>query len=138
VSEANKDLIRRMEDAIFNQRNLDAIDQFISPDYVLRTAPEGMAADRDAVRGSMAAYLAGFPDLRVEVEQLVAEGDRVVALLVYSGTHQGELFGIPATGRRIVVRQLAIYRIDGGQVVEEWEVSDQLGLMQQLGVVAEH
>jgi steroid delta-isomerase-like uncharacterized protein len=137
VTEANKDLVRRMEDAIFNQRKLDAIDEFIAPNYVLRTAPEGTPTGRDAVRGSMAAYLAGFSDLHVEVDDLIAEEDRVVARLTYSGTHDGDLFGIPATGRRVSVRQFAVYRIAGGQVVEEWEVSDQLGLMQQLGVIPE-
>ena len=135
TTDANKDLIRRMEDAIFNRRDLSAIDRFISPDYVLRTAPEGVPNGREAVRDSMAAYLDGFPDLHVAVEQLLAEGDRVVAVLSYSGTHGGDLFGMPATGKRISVRQIAVYRIDGGRVVEEWEVSDQLGLMQQLGAI---
>lgn len=137
MSEANKELIRRMEDAIFNQRNLDAIDEFIAPNYVLRRAPEGTPTGRDAVRGSMAAYLAGFSDLHVEVDELIGEGDKVVARLTYSGTHDGDLFGIPATQRRVSVRQFAVYRIAGGRVVEEWEISDQLGLMQQLGVIAE-
>jgi steroid delta-isomerase-like uncharacterized protein len=137
MTEGNKDLIRRMEDAIFNQRNLDAIDEFFSPNYILRTAPEGTPRGLDGVRGAMAAYLAGFSDLRVAIDELIAEGDKVVARLTYSGTHDGELFGIPATGRRVSVRQFAIYRIAGGQVVEEWEVSDQLGLMQQLGVISE-
>jgi len=134
-SDDNKALIRDMEDAIFNQRDLPAIDRYISPDYVLRTAPEGTPNDRDAVRGSIAAYLDGFPDLRVEVGQLVAEGDLVVAVLTYSGTHDGELFGIAPTSKRIAVRQIAAYRIADGKVVEEWEVSDQLGLMQQLGAM---
>lgn len=135
ATDDSKSLIREMEDAIFNRRDLSAIDRFISPDYILRTAPEGTANDREAVRGSMAAYLGGFPDLRVEVEQLLAEGDRVVAVLRYEGTQDGELFGMPPTGKRISVRQIAMYRIVDGQVAEEWEVSDQLGLMQQLGAI---
>jgi predicted ester cyclase len=85
----------------------------------------------------MAAYLAGFSDLHVEVDELIAESDKVVARLTYSGTHDGDLFGIPATRRRVSVRQFAVYRITDGKVVEEWEVSDQLGLMQQLGVIPE-
>jgi steroid delta-isomerase-like uncharacterized protein len=135
MTEANKGLIRRMEDEIFNKRNLNAIDDFISPKYVLRTASGGAPGGLDAVRASMAAYLAGFSDLHVDVDELLAEGDRVVALLTYSGTHDSDLFGIPPTGRRVSVRQIAIYRIADGKVVEECEVSDQLGLMQQLGVM---
>jgi len=133
--EDNKALVRRMEDEIFNKRRLDAVDEFISPEYVLRTAPDGVPSNRDAVRDAMAMYLAGFPDLHVSVDQLLAEDDRVVALLTYSGTHEGELFGMPPTGKRISVRQIAMYRVEDGQVAEEWEVSDQLGLMQQLGAI---
>ena len=133
--EDNKALVRRMEDEIFNKRRLDAVDEFISPEYVLRTAPDGVPSNRDAVRDAMAMYLAGFPDLHVSVDQLLAEDDRVVALLTYSGTHEGELFGMPPTGKRISVRQVAMYRVEDGQVAEEWEVSDQLGLMQQLGAI---
>ena len=90
MTEANKDLIRRMENAIFNKRNLDATDEFISPKYVLRTAPESVPSGRDGVRGSMAAYLAGFSDLHVKVDELLADGDRVIALLTYTGTHDGD------------------------------------------------
>jgi steroid delta-isomerase-like uncharacterized protein len=133
--EENKQLVRRMEDEIFNRRNLDAVDAFIAPDYTLRTAPPGAPAGRAAVREAIAAYLTGLPGLRVEVELLLAEDDTVAALLTYSGTHDGELFGVPATGRPVRARQIAIYRIDGGRIVDEWEVSDQLGLLQQIGAI---
>jgi predicted ester cyclase len=135
MSQENKDLVSRMEEALFNQRNLDAIDEFISPDYVLRTAPEGTPGGRDAVREYIGAYLAGFSDLRISIDELLADGDRVIGVFTFTGTNDGELFGMPATGKRISVRQIAIYRIVGEQVVEEWEISDQLGLMQQLSVI---
>lgn len=131
----NKELVRRMEDEIFNKRNLAAIDEFISPDYVLHTAAPGTPADREAVRQAMSMYVGGFPDLRISIDELVAEGDRVVGVFTFTGTHDGELFGMPATGKRISVRQIAMYRIDDNQVVEEWEVSDQLALMQQIGAI---
>jgi steroid delta-isomerase-like uncharacterized protein len=136
MTEDNKALVRRMEEELFNRRNLDAIDTFIAPEYVLRTAAEGTPNDREAIRGSIAAYLQGFPDLRITIDQLLAVDDRVVGVFTFTGTHRGELFGMPPTGRSIAVRQIAIYRIAGGQVVEEWEVSDQLGLMQQLGLIS--
>ncbi|MEX1253888.1 MAG: ester cyclase [Dehalococcoidia bacterium] len=134
-ADENKALVRRMEDEIFNKRRLAAVDEFIAPDYVLRTAAEGAPSGRDAVRDSIAAYLAGFPDLRISVDELVAEDDRVVGCFTFTGTHDGDLFGMPPTGLRISVRQIAIYRIRDGRVVEEWEVSDQLGLMQQVGAI---
>ena len=135
VPEQNKALVRRMEEELFNKRNLGAVDEFIAPGYVLRTAAEGMPDGREAVRDAIAAYLQGFPDLRITIDQLLAVDERVVGCFTFTGTHRGELFGMPPTGRAIAVRQIAIYRIASGRVVEEWEVSDQLGLMQQLGAL---
>jgi steroid delta-isomerase-like uncharacterized protein len=134
-SEANIELVRRMEEELFNRRNVAAVDEFLAPEYVLRTAPEGTPSGRDAVREYIAAYLAGFSDLRITIDELLASGDKVIGGFTFAGTHDGELFGIPATGRRISVRQIAIYRIQGDRVVEEWEVSDQLSLMQQIGAI---
>ena len=135
VTEHNKALVRRMEEEIFNKRNLAAVDEFISPDYIVRTAPDGTPADRDAVRGFMAMYLEAFPDLHISIDQLLAVDDKVIGVFTFTGTHGGDLFGLPPTQKRISVRQIAIYRIEDGKVVEEWEVSDQLGLMQQLGAI---
>lgn len=135
MTKDNKALVRRMEEELFNKRNVAAVDEFLAPGYVLRTAGEGMPNDREAVREAIAAYLAGFPDLHISIDELLADGDRVVGRFTFTGTHDGELFGIPPTGRLISVRQVAIYRIADGQVVEEWEISDQLGLMQQLGAI---
>jgi steroid delta-isomerase-like uncharacterized protein len=135
TTEANKDLVARMEDEFFNRRNLAAIDEFIGEEYVLHTADPSMSSGRDAIRASIASYVSGFPDLRASVDELMAAEDRVAAVITFTGTHDGELFGIPPTHRVIRVRQIAMYRIAGGKVVEEWECSDQLGLMQQLGVV---
>lgn len=131
----NEALVRAMEEEIFNRRNPDAVDRYIAPDYVLRTAAEGTTIGRDGVRESIAAYVSGFSDLSIEIEQLVAVEDRVVGVFLFTGTHDGEMFGMAPTGRRIAVRQMAMYRIANNQVSEEWEVSDQLGLMQQLGAI---
>lgn len=133
ATESNKERVRRMEDELFNKRNLDAIDEFISPDYVLRTAAEGMPNDREAIRESIAMYVNAFSDLHISVDELIAEGDRVVGVFTFTGTHDGDLAGMSPTQRSISVRQIAMYRIEDGKVVEEWEVSDQMGLMQQIG-----
>jgi steroid delta-isomerase-like uncharacterized protein len=128
-------LVRQMEEELFNRRDLAAVDEFISPSYVLRTAGGGMPDGREAVRASIASYLNAFSDLHIAIDELLAIDGKVVGRFTFTGTHDGDLFGIPATGKGISVRQIAIYRIENGKVVEEWEVSDQLGLMQQLGVV---
>ena len=135
VMDDNKALVSRMEEEVFNKRNVAAVDVFISPDYVLRTAPEGTPGDRDAAREAIAMYLQAFPDLHISIDQLLAEDDRVIGVFTFTGTHAGDLFGIPPTQKQVSVRQIAIYRIADGKVVEEWECSDQLGLMQQLGAI---
>jgi len=136
MSRDNLALVRDMEEDLFNRRDPSAVDRYVSPSYTLRTAQEGAPSGRDAVRTYIAAYLAGFPNLRISIDQLLAVGDKVVGLFTFTGTHQGELFGIAPTEKAIAVRQIAIYRIVDGKVVEEWEISDQLGLMQQLGALA--
>jgi predicted ester cyclase len=135
TADRNKLTVQNMEHEIFDRRNLDAVDRFIHPDYTLRTAAPGTTFGRDDVREAMTAYVDGFSDLHVEIEELIASDDRVVAVLLFTGTHDGELFGLLPTNKRIAVRQIAMYRLVGGQVVDEWEVSDQLGLMQQLGAI---
>jgi predicted ester cyclase len=132
----NLAFVRNMEEDLFNHRDPTAVDRYVSPAYTLRTAEEGGPSGREAIRAYIAAYLDGFPDLHVSIDQLLAVGDKVVGLLTFTGTHNGDLFGVAPTGRAISVRQIAIYRLEGGQVVDEWEISDQLALMQQIGAHA--
>jgi steroid delta-isomerase-like uncharacterized protein len=129
----NLAFVRNMEDDLFNRRDLTAVDRYVSPAYTLRTAEKGLPSGREAVKTYIAAYLNGFPDLHISIDQLLAVGDKVVGVFTFTGTHKGDLFGVPPTGRAISVRQIAIYRLENGQVVDEWEISDQLGLMQQIG-----
>ena len=129
----NLALVRNMEEDLFNHRDPTAVDRYVSPAYTLRTAGDGTPSGREAVRTYIAAYLAGFPDLHISIDQLLGVGDKVVGVFTFTGTHKGDLFGFTASGRTISVRQIAIYRVEDGQVVDEWEISDQLGLMQQIG-----
>jgi steroid delta-isomerase-like uncharacterized protein len=80
-------------------------------------------------------YYAAFPDMHLGVEDIIAEGDRVVVRLTFHGTHQAALMGIPATGKQISGTGINIHRLASGKAVEQWGNSDDLGLMQQLGVV---
>ncbi|HEX9099567.1 MAG TPA: ester cyclase [Candidatus Dormibacteraeota bacterium] len=130
----NLAVVRNMEEDLFNHRDPTAVDRYVSPAYTLRTAQEGAPSGREAVRAYIAAYLGGFPDLHISIDELLAVGDKVVGVFTFTGTHKGELFGASPTGRTISVRQIAIYRLEGGRVVDEWEISDQLGLLQQIGV----
>ena len=79
--------------------------------------------------------MGAFPDLRVKVEDLIAEGDKIVGRVTLTGTHQGELMGIPATGKKVSFSEILIVRISNGKAVEQWEVADTMSRMQQLGVI---
>ncbi|MGH7764156.1 MAG: ester cyclase [Candidatus Dormibacteraceae bacterium] len=131
--EHNLALVRNMEQDLFNRRDVTAVDRYVSPAYTLRTAEEGAPSGREAIKAYIAAYLEGFPDLHISIDQLLAVGDKVVGVFTFTGTHRGHLFGVAPSGRTISVRQIAIYRLENGQVVDEWEISDQLGLMHQIG-----
>jgi predicted ester cyclase len=80
-------------------------------------------------------FRSAFPDLRIIIEDQVAEGDKVVTRWRGSGTHQGDLFGIAPTGNRVSLVGITINRIEGGKVAEEWQIFDALGMMQQLGAI---
>lgn len=82
-----------------------------------------------------AAFRAGFPDLRFSAEDMIAEGDEVIQRLVFTGTHRGEFMNMPPTGRQITVTVVEVFRLADGQIVEQWVEADNLGALQQLGVI---
>jgi steroid delta-isomerase-like uncharacterized protein len=133
--EANKDVVRAYVETIFNQRQVDRADELVAPDYVDHAALPGQAPGLEGAKGKWAMYLAGIPDLRVSIEELVAEGDKVAVRRSYAGTHRGELLGIPATGKQVRIGGISIFRLADGKVAEQWEQLDRLALMQQLGVL---
>jgi predicted ester cyclase len=127
-----KALIQQFFEQVINQRNVAALDQFVSPGGVNHTVPPGMPQEADQILGL---YLKAFPDLKVTVEDLMADGDMVVARVSYSGTHQGTLRGMAPTGKQFTVMGINIFRIANGKLVEHWGLSDRLAVLQQLGVV---
>ena len=138
TEEANtaKAVIRRYYEEAWNGRNVDVLADLLAPDYVNRspfvpdlpTGPEGVPM-------VMHALWAAFPDLIITIEELISEGDKVASRTTLRGSHQGELFGAPPTGRSIEVPMMTIERIDAaGRVAEHWRVSDELGLLRQLGM----
>ena len=136
-SEENKAFMRRFYEEVFNQKNLAAIDDFVAPDFVNRSAAQlGLVSgDLEHVRQFVVEVMQSFPDLHYTVEDMVAEGDKVVTRLTISGTQQGAFMGIPATGKHATVADIEIFRITGGKAVETWVQVDFLGLLQQLGAI---
>jgi steroid delta-isomerase-like uncharacterized protein len=134
-TEDNKALIRRFYDEVFNKKNRAAIDEFFAPDHVDHTLPPGLPVDTEGTKQAIAMTLSGFPDLRVTIEDMIAEGDKVVIRFTTHGTQQGTLGGIPPTGKQVAVSTIEITRIEGGKIVEDWGLDDRLGMLQQLGLI---
>jgi steroid delta-isomerase-like uncharacterized protein len=135
MSEENKALVLRYFEEIWDKGNLDAIDELFTTNFVRHgpTATEGEVRGLEEFKGLVSMYRSAFPDLRVPIEDLVAEGDRVVSRWRTRGTHQGELMGITPSGNQASVTGIIIDRISGGKIEEEWADYDTLHLMQQIG-----
>ena len=136
MSEENKAIVRQQEEELFTQGNLDAADEVYAPDYVGHdpSNPEEVRG-LQAAKQAAADYRRAFPDLRVTVEDLIAEGDKVAARLRVRGTHLGDLNGIAPTGRRVDFTGIVMSRVEGGRIAEDWANFDDLGMMRQLGVI---
>lgn len=132
----NRALVRRLYDEVWNERNVAAAEEIHATDWVHHNPSN--PADIEGVEGlveHVTMATEAFPDLRIAVEDLVAEGDRVVARWTLTGTHDGgEFAGVPPTGERVRVEGFNLHRIADGEIAEEWAVRDTLGLLQQLGV----
>ena len=138
MSEENKALARRWAEDVINQRNLDAVDEIYASDFVGHDP--AMPEDTRGVEGARefySMYQSAIPDAEITIEDQVAEGDKVVTRWTGRGTHQGELMGVSPSGNRVEVPGITISRIEGGKVVEEWDVYDALGMMQAIGAVPE-
>jgi steroid delta-isomerase-like uncharacterized protein len=133
--EGNKEVIREYVETIFNQKQVDRAEELVAPDYLDHAALPGQAPGLQGAKQKWAMYLAGIPDLRVTIEELVAEADKVAVRRSYDGTHQGELLGVPPTGKHVRISGISIFRLAGGKIAEHWEQLDRLTLMQQLGVL---
>jgi steroid delta-isomerase-like uncharacterized protein len=132
--EQNKAVVRRFVEQVQNQHNLDALDELFSPDFVDHS---GMSSppNREGTRAFFTMMFAAFPDMRFEIRQQLAEGDRVMTYKTFHGTHQGPFMGIPATGKEVTFDNIDIMTVVEGRITEHWTVGDMLRLMQQLGVV---
>ncbi len=139
MSEENKAVVRREMEELFNHTgNLDAVEEIIGPDYVSYEPTSGETRGIEGARQFAATYREAFPDLQTTIEDMVAEGDRVVVRFRGRGTHQGETeaFG-PPTGKRMEITGITINRVSDGKIAEAWTNADTLGMMQQLGQLPE-
>jgi predicted ester cyclase len=124
--EENKALVRREQEELWNHTgNLDAAEELFAPEQA------------EAARQEAADFRQGFPDVVSTIEDLIAEGEKVAARWRARATHRGEYVGVPPTGREVEFTGISVYRIEGGKIAQSWTVEDELGLMRQIGAVAE-
>jgi steroid delta-isomerase-like uncharacterized protein len=136
MSADTKAIARRFLEEAFNSGNLDVVNELVAPEFVNHDAalPEPTVGI-EAAKASIAGYREAFPDLRLTIEQQLAEGEYVTTRWSARGTHQGNLMGMAPTGKQATVTGITIDRIVSGRFVESWTNWDTLGLMQQLGVI---
>jgi steroid delta-isomerase-like uncharacterized protein len=134
-TEQNKSIAQRFTDQVFNKGDLSAIDELFSANYVNRSAPPGLPPGPAGTKIFVTMFRSAFPDLYINIEDTVAEGDRVVVRWVARGTHLGVFQQIPPAGKQIAFSGIDIVRIADGKIVEGWGAFDQFGMLQQLGVM---
>jgi steroid delta-isomerase-like uncharacterized protein len=138
MSEANKNVVRRLFEEVWNKGNLQVTDELFTPNYAHHDAstPDlGRGPESEKKRAAL--YRTAFPDLRVTVEDIIAEGETVVARWSCRGTHNGDLNGIAPTGKQVLISGVSIARFTNGKMSEGFVNWDALSLMKQLGVVTE-
>ncbi len=119
---------------VWTRGNLDAVDEYLADDFEMGYPFPGVNPDREGFKQFAAAMRRAFPDLKNTVEGSFASGDRVVQRWRSEGTHKGELFGAPATGRQVSFHGISVYLVKEGQIQRDWTVADLQGMMQQLGL----
>ena len=135
-TEDNKNLARRFFEEVFNKQDQNTAVEIISPSFVTHhpAYPEGIHGI-EGVNQFLSLIHSGFPDLQYSVEDMIAEGDKVVVRWTFYGTHEGTFMGVPPSGRKVAVTGIDIFRITANKLVEGWVNSDILGLLQQIGAI---
>ncbi|MGD2246348.1 MAG: ester cyclase [Candidatus Aminicenantes bacterium] len=134
-TEENKALVRRYAEEAFGKGSVAVSDELLSSDYVHHTLLPGITPDREGRKQLVSMLHAAFPDIRLTLEDMVAEGDKVAVRWTCSALHKGEYMGIAPTGKQVTWTGMSLHRVEGGKIVESWDEVDNLGMMQQFGVV---
>ena len=134
-AEENKAIVRSYLDEAWTRRNVNIIDELMAPDYARYLPGQDKPLDREAQKQRIAGFLKAMPDMVFIVDDLFAEGDRVVFRVTLRGTHQGAFMGVAPGGKQLTVTAIDIARLENGKIVDHWGQMDMLGLMRQLGLV---
>ena len=129
---ANKELVGRFYKEVYGDWNMALVDEVVSPQFISHDWPKGSPTGPEGFRNFYSAIRSALHDARYEVDDLIAEGNRVVVRWRLLGTHKGDFRGIAPTGWPIALKGIAIYRVEGGQLMERWVVSDLHGLLEEI------
>jgi predicted ester cyclase len=130
--ERNKLIYRNFIEEVFNHGRLDLLEVFLDPSYFNHDAPPGTPVGIEGVSQIVTVFRVAFPNMKVSIEDQIAEGDKVCSLATTRGVHKGPIFGIPPTGKTIVMTGLTMVRIVNDKLMESWVKNDMAGLMNQL------
>jgi steroid delta-isomerase-like uncharacterized protein len=133
--EYNKDLVRRSVEEFYNRENVDTMDEIYTADFVSHDPTGIKSGGTEELKHLMNGMYVGFPDLHVDIDELISEGDLVVKRFTIHCTHQGEFMGVPPTGNAITFSGTHTYRVANGKLAEEWVDVNWLGFFQQLGIM---
>ena len=133
----SKAIVRQLYEEVWNKRRLELFDEIISPSHALHDPTlTGAAVGPEAYKRQVTRFVAGFPDLRFTVQDIVGEKEKLAVAWTISGTHNGEYMGIPSTNKKVSVDGITIHHIVNGKIMDSYVSWDALGMMQQLGVAA--
>jgi steroid delta-isomerase-like uncharacterized protein len=133
TEEQNKEVVKRYWNGKWNERRPEILDELQTPDVVYHGYPYKMNGIEE-YKQVYSVFASAFHDTQLTIEELIAEGDKVMTRVTTSGIHKGELMGIPPTGKTVKWSQFTVFRLIEGKIAEEWEILNELGLMQQLGM----
>ncbi|HEU4798067.1 MAG TPA: ester cyclase [bacterium] len=134
-AEDNKAVVRRFVEEFKNKANHNIVDQLCAPSFVHHFKDPRLPAGREGLKILGRTVAAAFPDVRVAIEDLLSDGEKVVERTIARGTHRGEFNGIPPTGRPVAWTEIHIYRLSQGKITELWSEFDSAGMLMQLGAV---
>lgn len=131
-AEGLKARVREYVERVWNDKDIDALDELATPDYARHLGPTRPSLDRAAQKERLRSLQRSIPDVHFAIDDLITEGDRVVFRVTVTGTHRGEMLGFPATGRRVAYSAIDILRFDGDRIAEHWGFGDSAALLEQL------
>jgi steroid delta-isomerase-like uncharacterized protein len=137
MTQDNRAVLARINEEAFNNGSTDVVDEVVAEDFVEHNPMPGFAGDREGFKDLVRGLHQAFPDMHVDIEDQIVEGDRIVERWTSRGTHEGDFMGIPATHRSVTVEGMDISRFADGKIVEHWTQMDAMAMMQQLGVIPE-